>query len=223
MDNMHVSPAIWISLLLVDAAFGAVTPPPTHAPVQDAAQVQDQDDDLADRLLRKSAGEEDEDVMDRIMRLMAEAGRRLELGFDPGDETQAVQARILKELDDAINEAASRQRRRQSSQPPPQGDTRKQQDPSKPKPQPSDKQQGEDAAMQAGNPSEAAPAGTGVAEGAALDGTLIDRRRGWGHLPQRDRDQILQSFGERMLERYQSWIERYYRALQSDDDALSQP
>ncbi|RJP41146.1 MAG: hypothetical protein C4547_01845 [Phycisphaerales bacterium] len=216
----------WMAILIFSPSTPAgIEASALGAPQQEVAPVQekDEDDDLADRLLRKTTGDADDDVMDRILRLMAEAQRRLDLGFDPGEETQAVQAKILEELDDAIQAAASRQRRRSSEMPPAQSDTRRRQDPSKPQQQPPGRQDGRDATRQVGEPDQAAPEGAGVVEGAALDGSLIDRRRGWGHLPQRDRDEILQSFGERMLERYQAWIERYYRALQSDDDGLDQP
>jgi hypothetical protein len=44
-------------------------------------------------------------------------------------------------------------------------------------------------------------------------------RRSWGHLPQRDREEVIQGIGEACLERYRVWIERYYRALQETGDS----
>jgi hypothetical protein len=49
-------------------------------------------------------------------------------------------------------------------------------------------------------------------------GDLQDLRRAWGHLPMREREEIIQGVGERYLERYRDWIERYYRTLQETDD-----
>ena len=43
-------------------------------------------------------------------------------------------------------------------------------------------------------------------------------RSGWGHLPQRDRDEIIQGVGERSLDKFRRWIERYYKALSDADE-----
>jgi hypothetical protein len=40
----------------------------------------------------------------------------------------------------------------------------------------------------------------------------------WGHLPQRSREQMIQSFSEEFLPEYELEIEEYYRRLSEDDD-----
>jgi hypothetical protein len=41
----------------------------------------------------------------------------------------------------------------------------------------------------------------------------------WGHLPERSREQMMQSFSEEFLPKYELEIEQYYRRLSEDDDA----
>jgi hypothetical protein len=42
----------------------------------------------------------------------------------------------------------------------------------------------------------------------------------WGHLPERTREQMMQSFSEEFLPQYELEIEQYYRRLSEDDDHL---
>jgi hypothetical protein len=44
----------------------------------------------------------------------------------------------------------------------------------------------------------------------------------WGHLPERSRQQMLQSFSEEFLPQYELEIEQYYRRLSEDTDAPQQ-
>jgi hypothetical protein len=41
----------------------------------------------------------------------------------------------------------------------------------------------------------------------------------WGHLPERSREQMMQSFSEEFLAKYEFEIEQYYRRLSEDNDA----
>ena len=47
---------------------------------------------------------------------------------------------------------------------------------------------------------------------------LRELRRGWGRLPARDRDEVVQGFDQDFLTKYRQWIERYYRALASPEE-----
>ena len=49
-------------------------------------------------------------------------------------------------------------------------------------------------------------------------GRLKEFRRGWGNLPQRDRDEVLQGIDEDSLEKYRRQIESYFRALAEDQE-----
>ena len=68
------------------------------------------DKDLAKRLMRKAVAFDEEDVMEAVIRLMKQAVRKLEIEFDAGDDTQAVQRHITSRLDEAIKIAAAQRR-----------------------------------------------------------------------------------------------------------------
>ena len=165
------------------------------------------DDESKRRLIRKARGESADDVMVRIIDGMARAGRRLGESFDAGDATQQLQRQILKDLDVAIRQAQRNMRVRRSSaegqgerrtegattdQPPDKGAQGKSGD------EPSD--------------SDTSGAGGGKVE-VGLRGALREARRQWGHLPPRDRDQILQAVDEDIHDKYREQIERYYELL----------
>jgi hypothetical protein len=172
----------------------------------------DKERELAERLLREATGER-EDLMATIVRLMDESTRKLQLQFDPGDETQVVQTKIVDQLDKAIEAAAAQRRPQRQSSPPPRGDKRRlargqqQQQQSQPEP-----------AAGTGDPLDAPDKGSvqdGLGRGP--QGELRETRRAWGHLPMREREELIQGSDEAFLEEYRAWIERYYKALQEAD------
>ena len=181
----------------------------------EAVKKVDSDERLGERLIRKAVTKADDDIMYDILRLMSETSRRLEIDFNVGQDTQSLQARIVAELDQAIKVAAA-QRRLQSSHDQPKS---------------SDKRRMAEGPQQSTN--RAKPAEAGGADSSSLDegdasgadaesarvrGELRERRRAWGHLPLREREEIIQGIGDRFLERYRDWIERYYRALQETEE-----
>jgi len=180
-----------------------------------ATEPDDKDERLGERLIRQAAADSDEDLMDSIIRLMSEAARKLEIEFDAGGQTQTVQSKILDRLDDAIKAAASQRRPRRRTGPPSDADKRR---------MPKGKRRTSD---QGGRPTDSrmdsSSSSPTNAEGKPLDrestsGDLRELRRTWGHLPMREREEIIQGITESFLERYREWIERYYRALQETED-----
>ena len=154
----------------------------------------------------------DEDIMARIVALMDQTARRLEVHFDAGEETQALQREVLKQLDDAIKLAASQTRKSSAQQSTSESDRRRRRDQNKKRN--SDKSRNEKGDSK-GQSAETTQAGRKPATGSANDGDdLVESRRGWGNLPQRERDEVIQGAGEKYLDRYRKWIEQYYRALQ---------
>ena len=180
-----------------------------------ATEPDDKDERLGERLIRQAAADSDEDLMDSIIRLMSEAARKLEIEFDAGGQTQTVQSKILDRLNDAIKAAASQRRPRRSTGPPSDADKRR---------MPKGKRRTSD---KGGRPTDSrmdsSSSSPSDAEGKPLDrestsGDLRELRRTWGHLPMREREEIIQGITESFLERYREWIERYYRALQETED-----
>ncbi len=169
---------------------------------------------VGQRLIRQIAEGSDEDVMATVMRLMEDSGRRLDLDFDPGAETQAVQRDIVDRLDEAILTAA-KQRRRSRQRGRPSGDRRtrmtKRQDAAKDNPDNTGRKQADAVSERDGERGSVSRVDT-------VRGDLHDTRRGWGQLPPRERDEVIQGSDEASLERYREWVERYYRALQEADE-----
>ncbi|MBE7457545.1 MAG: hypothetical protein KJ057_02630 [Phycisphaerae bacterium] len=179
------------------------------APVTGAVQ---EEEELARKLVRQTTGEGEDDLMTKIMRMMSEGARRLEVTFDAGAETQALQKEIIKELDNAIAVAAqntkrkpqsnaSRSDRRTASRPRSDGSR-----------QPGAEQRSAEASSEPGQDATTAPGGDGVERDRDVE--LKERRRAWGNLPQRDRDEVIEGMNEAVLPRFREWVERYYRSLQ---------
>ena len=170
---------------------------------------------LGERLIRKAVADADEDIMTAIIRLMSKASRKLEVEFDSGKETQALQQRVIDRLDEAIKIAASQLRPKQSTQRPTEGDKRRMDR--------TEKKPGTEGADSQGEAKEdasskTADSGTATTGAAGADASEYEVRRAWGHLPARQRDEVIQGIGEVFLERYRVWIERYYRALQETEE-----
>ncbi len=144
--------------------------------------------------------------MARIIHYMDQASERLGNTFDTGAGTQQIHRRILKELELAIRQAkqnmrVSRSSAQQKGEKRPEGET-------------SDGSRGNQDRTGAGS-EDADGASSGPGDGVELgkNGALRERRRQWGHLPTRDRDEIIQGFNEEVHDKYRRQIERYYEAL----------
>ncbi len=165
------------------------------------------------RLIREVTEGTESDIMDEIMRMMSDVGRRLDIEFDSGEETRAVQGEIVRRLNDAILLAAKQRRR--SRQTASSSDRRSRPDQARPKEKDAGQQQPD---AEASSGSETASAAQDAVRGDAKTGNLRETRRTWGNLPQRERDEVIQGSEEAHLERFREWIERYYRALQETDE-----
>jgi hypothetical protein len=198
-------PRLWVCLLVLPSLeiAPAAQPPADTQPAEE--------EDLADRLIRQTVGEEDQGVMSEILRLMDRSTRQLHGDFDPGRRTQAVQWRIIEKLDEAIA-TAQRRKSRSSSSVQPSGDRRTT------PPQP-ERDQDQDTSAAAGDdqPPDTTATTTVDGQGAAA-GRFREPRRGWGHLPARDRDEMLQGIDEDVLEKYRQLIDDYFRALAEDEE-----
>jgi len=207
----------WLPVVL--AACGCLGAWPAGAAAQtsrpapaDGESRRSEDRDLAERLIRQATGQQPQGIMAEITDLMSRSADRLAREFDPGSETCTVQERIVARLDEAIA-AARRNRTRAGAQPRPAGDKRQ-----------SAAGQPEESKQQAGSAVGDDPQpGTAKGKPAEADragptGRLSDFRRGWGNLPARDREEVLQGIEEDVLERYRELIESYFRTLAEEED-----
>ncbi len=152
--------------------------------------------------------------MGGVMRLMDQAARNLQIEFDAGAPTQTIQARIIDKLNEAIQTAAAQRRPTPRCQSSGGGDKRRRPDSERDE----DKRPGASPDNQDAPDAATTQPEQGVSDGSGKDGALWESRRSWGHLPDRERDEIIQGVEEESLERYRAWIERYYRALQMQDE-----
>ena len=208
------SPLITLVAACVIAA-GATNATVQDAPTSQERKAKDRKSRLADRLLRKAKTDAEEDLMEGIIRRMNEASRRLGVDFDAGEKTVSIQEEISTQLDEAIERAAKQRRPRRRSSPSANTDKRKMPTADSGK---SSKQSSSSSDGAGADPAQAA-GGEGQADGASpADSEFAELRRGWGHLPARDRDELIQGIEEQYLDRYRQWIEQYYRALQEFDE-----
>lgn len=172
------------------------------------------DRSLDEELLRGLEGEDveptDEDPFARIGRQMRRA-EALIGGGDTGEETQSIQLDTIAQLDDLIKAARQRmqQQSQQSSSGSQQASRRSQQQ--QPGSTPSD---GGDGTQKQG------PANDSTERLGKEDVKKIDReamslllKDVWGHLPEKVREQMLQSSMEQFLPEYSLLIEEYFRRL----------
>ncbi len=190
-----------------------VGPTQTNGPT---AGPTDSDKKLGEKLIRQTHSNADEDVMDTMLRLMGSAAQRLEIELDAGKETQTLQRRIMDQLNDAIKMAGLRRRVRSRDQQPSRGDKRRRR---QDKSQRLEKRAGANAEQQNHSSTETTDGGAARRDGDRDGGSLYESRRSWGQLPLREREEVIQGISERYLERFRTWIERYYRALQESDDS----
>ncbi len=184
--------------------------------VDNAAVQREEDDELTRRLIREATGGAEEGVMERAMRLMDEAHTRLAVRFDPGVETQVLQQQVLDQLDSAIAQAAAnRSQRRSSRQEQVAADKRML---PKPKRSKADAKESADETSSTQTTTSDGPSESAGLTRSGLRIPLRETRRGWGHLPSRDREELIQGIDSEFLDKYRTLIERYYRALAEAED-----
>lgn len=199
--------AVWLLCLTAGPLTGGQEPDISKP--DNADKVARQARELSEKLIRnESAGK---NLMQRIVDEMEAVESRLLRGFDPGPETQEMQRKIIRELDLAIRSAV--RRGSGGSDGGGSGDMRR-----------SDRKAGAEA-----DSGSSGSGGDGLDSGSAesspaedvrrgrFSGPLRELRRGWGLLPPRDREEVIQGAGEESLERFRDWIERYYRDLAENE------
>lgn len=200
----------WGLLIVFSLGSGSIMAqaPPTDPKPRTSAK---RTDDLSKRLLRRAMKQADEDVMEQVLRLMGESAHRMEIDFDAGAGTQELQQQVVAKLDEAIASAAKNHRKQRQQDSASQSDKRRRSKSSSQERESSSQQPGQqitDAGSTPGDPTSVA------AEQEQTGGEFADIRRAWGHLPPREREELIQGSTEEYLERYRLWVERYYRALQ---------
>lgn len=184
------------------SASGSLGPPPASQP---AGAV---DPELVKRLLDGESSTLD--AAEETIARMERASRLLKTEEDCGERTQKAQADVLAGIDKLIEEARKAQVGTRG------GSNFRRKRESKPGRRQSVPQQGASTAApnaSTGQESGQAPAGGEAGKGKARRSDKAELSRGWGFLPQRDRDEIAQGFDEEYVSKYREQIVAYYRHL----------
>ncbi len=160
--------------------------------------------ELSKRLLGGESA--NQDIMTEILRRMQKVEHRLGDSFDAGDATRKMQQRIIDDLNQAIAAAVRRGSGGGSGDDAAEGDQRKR---ATRRNQPAGQASDGDSAS-ANTPARRGKPATPDERDAS---TLRESLRGWGHLPARDREEVIQGISERSLEKFRRWIDRYYKTL----------
>ena len=171
--------------------------------------------DLEPDVVRALAEPEPSDVFGQAVREMDLVADRIGDRFDAGLETQRLQESILAKLDQAIAAAKKQGRGSKSGSGSSSGG----------QPQPQEAGSAQNAQQQRGPLSDGASPGTGSGTGSGGTGQAIDQhqtvlradRDGWGDLPARVRDDLLQGLHERFSSVYQELTGEYYRRLAQEE------
>ena len=186
-------------LVLADREIAAVDAQPESTLDEELLRELGQDVDLVN----------DHDPLDRIGNRMRSAEERINLG-DLSEATHMLQEAIVHDLDDLIKQFQRRRRRSTRGSGKTEQPRRRSQVRTAPK---------NESKLPAGSPSRPARDASerqgrgGVDKVDMAEMTVLIKEEVWGHLPERTQQQMLQSFGEQFLPKYEIQIEKYFRRL----------
>ncbi len=156
---------------------------------------------------------------------MARSRQRLAMNDDPGAVTQDIQHRILDNLDDLIRQAQKKEAQQQN-QDPSKGDKGEKMGQAKADPGTQEQGQGKPGKGQKSEggtaPAQTANAGGGGASTPAGADLAKQEAKMWGQPSPRERNAIVESNGERVLDKYKNLVDDYYRTMSTRAKAAGQ-
>jgi hypothetical protein len=173
------------------------------------------EDDIENQELDKNllTDEPDQEPEIRTTKLigdrMARSRQRLALNDDPGRVTQIIQDRIVKDMDDLIEQARQQQAQTRNS---PKNQGQKMSQPGQQDAQANNSQPGQPAKGGA-NPADrtTAPGGSGNAQDVSKE--IEETAAEWGQVSERLRDAVIQQGDDQVIEEYRKLVEDYWRSL----------
>jgi len=131
------------------------------------------------------------DSLDEIARLMSDVGRRLDLAR-AGKKVRDEEETIIAKLEKLIEEKEKQQQQQQQQQ------------------------AGQPQGNQSNNPAQdSKPAGGPRGKG-EVDPKNIGKKDGWGNLPPKERQEVLQQIGRELPAHFRETIEEYFKRLAQD-------
>ena len=131
------------------------------------------------------------DSLDEIARLMSDVGRRLELAR-AGKKVRDEEETIVAKLEKLIEEKEKQQ------------------------PQQQQQQQGQPQGNQSSNPAQDSTPGGGPRGKGEVDPKNSGKKDGWGNLPPKERQEVLQQIGRELPAHFRETIEEYFKRLAQD-------
>jgi hypothetical protein len=154
---------------------------------------------------------------------MARARQRLAMNDDPGAVTQEIQKRILDNLDDLIEQARKKEAQQQNQPPPKPGDNGQKMARAKPEtgiqPQGVGKSQGPHKEGGSSPAQSANAGGNGASTPEGVDAARQEARM-WGQPTDRQRNAVIETSGEKVLDKYKDLVDDYYRTMSTRDKAV---
>lgn len=166
----------------------------------------------------KADAEKDEKQAMLIGDRMARSRQRLALNDDPGKVTQLIQQRIVKDLDDLIDQAREQQAQSRNSDPNQGKNGQKMPKPGDQAQQPDNQGKANPQVGVVSKPNSSSPADRDLAPGQVarqqdLNRQIKEDNREWGNISPRIRDAIIQQADDQVLEDYRKLVEDYWQSL----------
>src|SRR4051812_45731401 len=191
-------------------------PDPKDKLPEEASTAQIENQEL-DEWLRGAKASDDQltDDVKMVGQRMGRSRQRLALDHDPGKTTQAIQDRILHNLDNLIQLARQQQAQAQASQ----GKGQKPQQGQQPKPDSGakadnqGKQPGQPNPNRGQNPAQTERQGGTGDNTADTSRDIMEKAAEWGGLTARERQAIVQGMNEKIIEKYKKLTDDYYEMI----------
>lgn len=129
------------------------------------------------------------DTLDEIARLMTDVGRRLDLAR-AGKRVRDEEESIVSKLEKLIEEKEKQQQQQQ--------------------------QQANAQGSRSSNPAQSSTPAGGPRTKGEVDPKNIGKKDGWGNLPPKDRQEVLQQIGRELPAHFRETIEEYFKRLAQD-------
>jgi hypothetical protein len=190
-------------------------PDPKDKLPEEASTAQIEDQELDEWLRGAKTGDDQlTDDVKLVGQRMGRSRQRLALDHDPGKTTQAIQDRIIQNMDHLIK-LAQQQQAQQQQRP---GQQQGQQQAQKPRPNPGAQAMNQGRPNQP-RPNQSANPATNERVGGAGDNTadtskdIMEKAAEWGRLTERERQAIIQGTNEKIIQKYKKLTDDYYEMI----------
>ena len=160
-------------------------------------------------LMQADLSDLEDDSLDHISRRMNDVTRRLDFG-NAGKKVRGVEDGIIASLDKLIKEMEDRANSSSSSSSESERDAQR-------SGQRGQQRGGDPEGIRSQNPAQDSKLAKGKGKG-EVKNKNIGNQSGWGDLPQKEREEVMQQISKEFPSHYRDVIEQYFRKLASDEE-----